>query len=158
MDLLRILGRKRQQLEEAEARVAVLRDDVATLERAVEIAEREEVSVEVVASSAAPEAVAPTEAKPRATSKLIDVIRDICARLPEPISTATVRERLQQEAPDLFEATHYSSISGTMRRMERKGELVLVEKGGPGKEATYRRLKPGELVEPHSEDGVDEAE
>jgi hypothetical protein len=143
MDLLRVLGRKRQHLEEAEARVAVLREEVATLERAMEIASHEEAVPEVVTSSASPSAAAEPP-QPEATRKLIDALRDIIADLPEPVSTTAVRERLRQEEPVLFETTHYSSLSGTMRRMMKSGELVLVEKGGPGKEATYRRPKPGE--------------
>jgi len=141
MDLLRILGRKRQQLGEAEARIAVLRDEVATLERALEIAEHEDEPDSAVGNQGtnAVEVVAPIEAKPRATRSLIDAIRDITARLPEPISTVAVRESLRQSEPVLYEETHYSSISGTMRRMAMKNELVPVEKGGPGKEATYRR-------------------
>jgi hypothetical protein len=142
MDLISVLGRKRQQLEVAEARVAVLREEVATLERAMEIAAHDdEAAPEVAASAPAPSA---PEALPKSSRKLIDAIRDIVAGLPEPISTVAVRERLQQEEPALFEETHYSSLSGTMRRMMKSGELVLVEKGGPGKEATYRRPKPGE--------------
>ena len=149
MDLLKILGRKRQQLEEVEARAVILRDEVTTLERALEIAEHERdgssPALAVEAAPRAPKVLEPTEeAKPKATGKLIEAIRKITRTLPEPISTAAVRESLRQNEPAIYETTHYSSISGTMRRMSMKGELMPVEKGGPGKEATYRRLTPEE--------------
>jgi hypothetical protein len=162
MDLLQIIGRKRQQIEELETRLAALRADLATLERAKEIAESEgDGSVGAVVSSAPPAepvhasnatpAPEPT-ASPAQPRKLVDSIRDIVKTLPEPFSTVAVRERLAKEEPELSATAHYSSLSGTMRRMAGR-ELVLVAKGGPGKEATYRRQRPGESLEFDPQEG-----
>ena len=81
--------------------------------------------------------------KPERRSKsngvpLIEAIRSAAREIPPPISTGAVKHLLRQRYPDMAEAAHPSSISGTMRRMVEKGDLEVVEKGGPGKEATYR--------------------
>lgn len=172
MDLRKILARKRHQLENLEAQLGVLRDEVATLDRALVIASREE---ESDASSGRTERDSPIEGASivdrridppppppatdgRPTGKLIALIREIVRELPEPFSTAEVREEIKRRDPELFEATHYSSISGTMRRMAKVRQLVPIEKGGPGKEATYRRPQPGDQLslEPRSEHGADD--
>lgn len=165
-DLKALLDRMRQQLEETEAYAMVLRDEVGTLERAWAIAERERRGARPAQAALKPDqapddletAAGSSSAAPRSTGRLIEMIRAIVRELPEPFSTAGVREEIKRRDPELFEGTHYSSISGTMRRMAKGGALVPVEKGGPGKEATYRRLKPGEQLslEPRSEDGADD--
>lgn len=166
-DLKALLDRMRQQLEETEAQAKVLREEVETLERAAAIAEREKRRARVVQGATKPAPMSeahtqapapPAPAAQRSSGRLIETIRAIVRELPEPFSTAGVREEIKNRDPELFDATHYSSISGTMRRMAKGGQLVPVEKGGPGKEATYRRLQPSEQLslEPRSEDRADD--
>lgn len=148
MDLTKIIDRKRRQLEELEDQMSELRSEMETLQRAMDIALREMSGSEIgplVPAPPAPKAVtgkvsvAASSTLTAGGRKLIDVIRDCVPSLPEPFSTTELRERLKTEAPDLVESSHYTSISGTVRRMATGGELVLVQKGGPGKEALYRR-------------------
>jgi hypothetical protein len=175
MDLRKILARKHHQLETLEAQLGVLRDEVATLDRALEIATREEGNDTDVAvgraardtpiegASAHDRMIDPAPAKreplhvvsateQRPTGRLIGMIREIVQGLPEPFSTADIRNEIKRRDPSFYETIHYSSISGTMRRMTGK-ELVAVEKGGPGKEATYRRVNN---LQPRPEHRTDE--
>lgn len=76
--------------------------------------------------------------RPRAGVSLIDAIRQIVRDLPTSFSTGAVREQVQARYPELTAQSHFASISGTMRRMAMKGELIQEQLGGPGREATYR--------------------
>lgn len=164
MDLRRILARKRQQLESLEAQIRVLQDEVATLDRALEIAAREEgkdVETSGEGASTRDSKIDPlppqhplSVGEQRPTGRLIAMIREIVRDLREPFSTVDVRNEMKNRDAELFASSHYSSLSGTMRRMAKTGELVAVEKGGPGKEATYRRPS-NDSQKPRPEDRAD---
>lgn len=167
MDFQRILARKRQQMESLEAQLTVLRDEVTTLDRALEIAKREtgkdtdassrairETPIEGASATDSkidpPPPSSPVIPEPshghfmpksvmRTAGRLIKMIREIVRDLPEPFSTVDVRIEMKRRDPELYDQSHYSSLSGTMRRMAAAGELVQIAPGGPGKEATYRR-------------------
>jgi hypothetical protein len=155
--LQRYLEGKRKRLEEVQSdlhlledRIASLRDEETKLRSQVEVAE--EMAREMAEDSEdidTPPAVksvgrrsprkrkAERKAKPTGIS-LIEAIRLVARDLSAPFSTGEVKQLLQQRYPELLAVTHHSSVSGTMRRMDEKGDLTVVERGGPGKEATYR--------------------
>jgi hypothetical protein len=157
MDLPETLTRKRQQLADAETLVSSLRGEVETLEKAWEIVKRDQAGMSHSAAASITTA-AELSGTPTVRS-LIQEIRGIVKGLEQPFSTKEVRERLKALDPVWFETIHYSSISGTMRRMAKGGQLAVVEEGGPGKEATYRLPDDTEnLVRPRLDDAADEQE
>jgi hypothetical protein len=138
MDIKDALAKKEQQLEEAEAAAVRLSDEVTTLRKALAILERDGTSPPTAVGASAAIATAGSVKATATTRSLINTIREIVPRLDEPFSTGQVRAKLHQLDPEWFATIHHSSLSGTMRRMAETGELEVAEKGGPGKEATYR--------------------
>jgi hypothetical protein len=138
MDIKDALAKKEQQLEEAEAAAVRLSDEVTTLRKALAILARDVASPPTAAGGSSAAITTASSVRAATTRSLINTIREIVPRLDEPFSTGAVRAKLQQLDPEWFATIHYSSLSGTMRRMAEAGELEVAEKGGPGKEATYR--------------------
>jgi hypothetical protein len=145
MDLKTLFEQKRQEMERVKAQYEALQDEVQTLEKTFAIAERAGIAL---TSQPTPqpkgkrnERKKKQERKPKAAGNgrsLAGALRKIVSELEPPISTGAVRERLRTLDPDLYEQTYPSSLASTMRRMADRGELEVVERGGPGKEATYR--------------------
>ncbi len=139
MDIGSTIAKKQQQIEQAEALIASLRDEVETLLKARAIIEREGDQPSPVVHHAAAEIGTAADVKATGAARsLINTIREIVRDLPEPFTTGQVKDKLQALDPEWFATLHYSSISGTMRRLAEADQLAVVEKGGPGKEATYR--------------------
>jgi hypothetical protein len=148
----RFIEKKQRRLEEIASEEAKLQEQLTALaqEKAkvntqIETAQEMEPELAQEAAALKPSAKgkgakkADRKARQAAGVSLIDAIRRVTQNLPAPFTTGTVRTRLTEDYPELVEKTHYSSIAGTMRRMSLKGGyLEQVEKGGPGKEATYR--------------------
>jgi hypothetical protein len=145
MNFRALIDWKRQEAEKAQALLDTLTSELETLEKAFAIAEREGVALEPppVQETARPRVKrAEKKKKPERKAKsegrsLAGAIREIVRDLEAPFTTGAVRERLKTLDPELYEATYHSSLASTMRRMSDKGELAVIEKGGPGKEATY---------------------
>ncbi len=168
MDLRIALERKRQQLQEAMIRLDLLKEQIAAL-----VAESEEVQAQIKAledverefasnphedevpskSARRPKRRRPERKQKSEGTTLIDAIRQIAQELPQPFSTKQLREVLAERYPDLYNKTHFSSHSGTLRRLSIDGGLEVVEQGGPGKEATYR--VPGSEEQPRPEGRAD---
>jgi chromosome segregation ATPase len=135
------LDRSRQELERLQAQTRRLEDEVATLEKAIAIAEQEGLvaqGADKVVSKPKRDRKKRVErkAKPPAGRTLAAAIREIVKGLEPPFTTGDVRDQLRELEPELLSKSE-RSLAGTMRRMAITGELTPVEKGGPGKEATY---------------------
>jgi hypothetical protein len=132
---------RRADIEALRAQITTLEEECATLERAVKIAERDGVDLAPLSGSPRPaekrSAVKKRSHHKKKTAKskptLVDSIRQVARELPSPFSTGDARARLDRS---LYK--NYTSLASTMRRLGDKGELIVVQKGGPGKEAMYR--------------------
>lgn len=134
-ELVALRERWRERLAKIEAAVARLheeagtvREELTALDKTLEIVEREGLS----------------DVEPGGP-KLVDRIREIVKVIDPPFTTGAIRERLAQLDPDVWARSHRTSIAGTMRRMAEASELEVVERGGPGREASYRL--PGLVLE-----------
>lgn len=163
MRLEDLLGQKRQELAEIEARTAGLLAQIETLKAEAEPIRAAIQAIETTAEIARQAGVrnleldneAPiveprrkdrvrpkgrTKPKGRATAgRLIAAIRRAVQSLGPEFSTGDVRGKIDEFDPDLAASVNKGSIAGTLRRMVDEHELQIVEKGGPGKPATYRR-------------------
>jgi hypothetical protein len=173
VDVAKYLEKKRGRLEEIAAAVTRLRGEIEALgQEEVKVRTQIETAEDMAREQGQVVAAIPKAAeKPGRSSRrkkperkparpagvtLIEAIRQVIRDLPAPFSTGDVRGQLQERYPELVEQTHYSSIAGTMRRMGVKGDLEPIEKGGPGKEATYRLASSTtHLQEPRSGDRAD---
>lgn len=160
MDIQDALLQRQQQLEEAEALAARLRNEIDTLRAAWEILQQDNPppAPKQLLAVASGNGDSSARDEPAATPGriLIQEIREAVRVLEPPVSTRAVKDKLQALDPEWFQNVHYASVSGTMRRMAESGELVLVAKGKPGKEATYRLPTPEELEKGRSDGGADE--
>ncbi len=150
-----VLERKRQQLQAALADVERLRTETAMREAE---ADRLRIQIEVLEEVEKAEDTAEADRQRRRAPRkgrsggrggrrarkitLSNAVREAARHLAPPIATGSVRGYIETHYSALAAKTHVGSISGTMRRMHKDGELELVEKGGPGKEATYKLPQP----------------
>jgi len=159
LDLVaRFLEKKRRRVQEIAAAAERLRGELEALEQEetkvrLQIETAEEMAQEMRQGAPAKTSEkagrsrrkrVERKSKPEAGGiALIEAIREIIGTLPAPFTTGAVRTELQARYPELANVTHHSSLAGTMRRMGVKKELEPIEKGGPGKEATYGPPKGG---------------
>jgi hypothetical protein len=140
MDLQALLKNKQEELEACQAefesefelvkakfepKIERLKDEVSTLGKAIDLVNREsevEDWLPIVRSG-----------QRKKWGKLADGIRQVVKEIPPPITIQKVRERLD---PSLYK--NPASIFGTLRRLAEDGELVVIEKGGPGRGSLYR--------------------
>ncbi len=102
-----------------------LKTDVAALERVIAMTSRKTETVNPATLYQKP--------TPKRWGKLVEGVRKVVKEIPPPITIQEVRDRLD---PSLYQ--NPNSILGTLRKMSEDGELILVEKGGPGRGSTYR--------------------
>lgn len=141
-ELFEHLGRKRREVERISDVIAALTErltvkqeelkarqvDIDTLEQALEVLRRDG----VLADADGGEDVGATS-----DGGLVNAIRRVVRELEPPIRTGVVRSLLAEREPAMMAKVHRTSVAGTMRRMAEAGELEVIEKGGPGKEAAY---------------------
>lgn len=73
--------------------------------------------------------------------ELIGAIRKTIALQEGTFTTKQVREYLELQYPELMKTANITTVATTLRRIRKLGELTLVESGGPGKSAVYKKAK-----------------
>jgi hypothetical protein len=134
--LEREIGFLNARIAEKQDKLTAMQGDIGALERALEVLRRDGV-------------LADADVEATGDGGLVNAIRRVVRELEPPIRTGVVRSLLAEREPAMMAKVHRTSVAGTMRRMAEAGELEVIEKGGPGKEAAYGLpVSEYEIVDP----------